>query len=346
MTVPGMNAYATAKWGQRAILRTLQQETLHDKGVHVCIVSPGSINTPIYDQAANYTGRAPRPPWPVLDPALVAEVICGLADRPRRHVSVPVGPTNPLIVAGFRLLAPVYDLLVGPLFSLAGLTRRKTEDSVGNVQQPRPSAEVSTVAGPASKTAPPSGDHDDAMGRHSEVPTDLRHALRENQFVVYYQPKLDLQRGVVTSVEALVRWQHPVHGLLSPDNFIPPGSRQVGAVDGHAAELGRHSVDASTSDVLSLLWDWRVVPVGGTLAIMSNLRPACLMSWANDPLRDQRQFTHAAPVGAGTALCGRPIAHQAQRWPVDGAVWPARFARCPRCAQIAAGHRPASAVRP
>lgn len=141
VTVPGMGAYATAKWGQRAILRTLQQETLHDKGVHVCIVSPGSINTPIYDQAANYTGRAPRPPWPVLDPAQVAEVICGLADRPRRHVSVPVGPTNPLIVAGFRLLAPVYDLLVGPLFSLAALTAQTT-DSPGNVQQPRPEGEA------------------------------------------------------------------------------------------------------------------------------------------------------------------------------------------------------------
>ena len=58
VTVPQMGAYATSKWGQRAVLRTLQQETRDVPGVHVCIVSPGSINTPIYYQAANYTGRA------------------------------------------------------------------------------------------------------------------------------------------------------------------------------------------------------------------------------------------------------------------------------------------------
>ncbi|WP_218920469.1 SDR family NAD(P)-dependent oxidoreductase [Lentzea guizhouensis] len=66
ITVPHMGAYATAKWGQRAVLRTMQQETRDEPGVHVCIVGPGSINTPVYDQAANHTGRATRPP--VLSP--------------------------------------------------------------------------------------------------------------------------------------------------------------------------------------------------------------------------------------------------------------------------------------
>ena len=48
VTVPQMGAYATAKWAQRGLLRTLQQETRDEPGLHVCIVSPGSINTPIY----------------------------------------------------------------------------------------------------------------------------------------------------------------------------------------------------------------------------------------------------------------------------------------------------------
>lgn len=136
VTVPQMGAYATSKWGQRALLRTLQQETQDEPAVHVCIVSPGSINTPIYYQAANYTGRGPRPPWPVVSPERVAEQIARLADRPRRAVSVPVGPTNPIIVAGFRLLPLVYDRLVGPLFRVAALTRKRTPSTPGNVQQP------------------------------------------------------------------------------------------------------------------------------------------------------------------------------------------------------------------
>ncbi|WP_410672193.1 SDR family NAD(P)-dependent oxidoreductase [Amycolatopsis sp. cmx-4-68] len=141
VTVPRMGAYATSKWGQRAVLRTLQQETRDEPGVAVCIVSPGSINTPIYYQAANYTGRAVRPPWPVLAPERVATVITQLADRPRRHVSVPVGPGNPLIIAGFRLLPRVYDRLVGPLFQLAALTRGRWPPTPGTVHRPAPARE-------------------------------------------------------------------------------------------------------------------------------------------------------------------------------------------------------------
>ncbi|RJQ76619.1 SDR family NAD(P)-dependent oxidoreductase [Pseudonocardiaceae bacterium YIM PH 21723] len=141
VTVPQMGAYAASKWGQRAILRTLQQENRDKPGVHVCIVSPGSINTPIYYQGANYTGQATRPPSPVLSPERVATQIVRLADRPRAHVSVPVGPGNPLVIAGFRLLPFVYDRLVGVLFRLAALTRTTVPPTPGNVHRPIPDQE-------------------------------------------------------------------------------------------------------------------------------------------------------------------------------------------------------------
>jgi diguanylate cyclase (GGDEF)-like protein len=51
--------------------------------------------------------------------------------------------------------------------------------------------------------------------------SELRHAIDENQLLLHYQPKAALSDGRIVSVEALVRWQHPVHGLLSPDRFIP-----------------------------------------------------------------------------------------------------------------------------
>ncbi len=50
---------------------------------------------------------------------------------------------------------------------------------------------------------------------------DLHRAIAEDELVVHYQPKADLRGGRVRSVEALVRWQHPEHGLIPPDEFIP-----------------------------------------------------------------------------------------------------------------------------
>ena len=141
VTVPNMGAYATAKWGQRAVARTLQQEVRGERDVHVCIVSPGSTNTPIYRQAANYTGKAARPPVPVLQPERTAHAIVGLIDRPRNHVSIPVGPPNPLVVTGYRFLPFVYDTLVGPLFRLAALTRTPQQATAGNVHDPVPNRE-------------------------------------------------------------------------------------------------------------------------------------------------------------------------------------------------------------
>lgn len=141
ITVPNMGAYATAKWGQLAIARTLQQEVRDQPGVHVCVVSPGSTNTPIYRQAANYTGKAARPPFPVLQPERTAAAIVDLTGRPRNHVSIPVGPPNPIIIAGYRLLPPLFDALVGPLFKLAALTGTKQPATEGNVLAPAPAKE-------------------------------------------------------------------------------------------------------------------------------------------------------------------------------------------------------------
>jgi diguanylate cyclase (GGDEF)-like protein len=50
---------------------------------------------------------------------------------------------------------------------------------------------------------------------------ELRRAIDHNELALYYQPKLSLASGQVTCVEALVRWDHPRHGMLGPDVFVP-----------------------------------------------------------------------------------------------------------------------------
>jgi diguanylate cyclase (GGDEF)-like protein len=49
----------------------------------------------------------------------------------------------------------------------------------------------------------------------------LRKALSNNEFILHYQPKVDVQKGIITGVEALIRWEHPKEGLVYPDAFIP-----------------------------------------------------------------------------------------------------------------------------
>lgn len=50
---------------------------------------------------------------------------------------------------------------------------------------------------------------------------DLHQALKENQFVLYYQPIVDLGKNTISKAESLIRWHHPDHGMISPADFIP-----------------------------------------------------------------------------------------------------------------------------
>ena len=50
---------------------------------------------------------------------------------------------------------------------------------------------------------------------------ELKKAIDQNELVVYYQPQIQLKSGRLIGAEALVRWQHPEHGLVFPDSFIP-----------------------------------------------------------------------------------------------------------------------------
>lgn len=65
--------------------------------------------------------------------------------------------------------------------------------------------------------------------RQLRIVNDLRSALQNNEVYLHFQPKISLPDGEVCGVEALVRWEHPELGPLSPDEFIP-GAEQAGTI--------------------------------------------------------------------------------------------------------------------
>ena len=72
---------------------------------------------------------------------------------------------------------------------------------------------------------------------------ELRRAIAEDQLSVYVQPKVSIRSGRVSGVEALVRWEHPRHGLLAPAAFIPVAER-AGLIQPLTTAVLRHAVAA------------------------------------------------------------------------------------------------------
>lgn len=81
------------------------------------------------------------------------------------------------------------------------------------------------------------------MGRESR----LRRAIENNEFVLHYQPKVDLKTGQITSVEALARWENPQQGLLSPMSFIA-----LAEETGLIVHLGKQLLEIAGRDWMTL----------------------------------------------------------------------------------------------
>ncbi len=86
--------------------------------------------------------------------------------------------------------------------------------------------------------------HDRHVRVHHETRGRIRQALRDREFVLYYQPKVNMRTGVVIGAEALIRWQHPERGLLSPAEFLP-------AIEDHplAIAVGEWVIDTALAQM-------------------------------------------------------------------------------------------------
>ncbi len=106
--------------------------------------------------------------------------------------------------------------------------------------------------------------HDESVARLT-LEHELRQALDGGELRVHYQPIVDLESMVVTSVEALVRWQHPERGLLPPAAFLAAAD-EAGVID----QLGRWVLDHAVRQAAS--WEERLGP-RGVVDLTVNLSP-------------------------------------------------------------------------
>jgi diguanylate cyclase (GGDEF)-like protein/PAS domain S-box-containing protein len=85
---------------------------------------------------------------------------------------------------------------------------------------------------------------DNAIDIQQQKIDDVHAALERHEFVLYYQPKVNMNTGEVIGVEALIRWQHPNRGLVSPLDFLP-------VIEGHAIslELGEWVIETALSQI-------------------------------------------------------------------------------------------------
>lgn len=143
-----------------------------------------------------------------------------------------------LPLAGSEDAARVADKILKalePPFVIEGLPVM-VEASIGLALYPDHGANAESLmqrADVAMYTAKPTGSGyiiydakiDQYSPRRLALMAELRQAIEGDRLFLHYQPKIDLKTRRIIGVEALVRWQHPQHGLISPDQFIAPAEK-------------------------------------------------------------------------------------------------------------------------
>jgi len=150
---PYTSAYVMNKFAIRGLAGCLRMELNLDQApnIHVCTVMPATIDTPLFNHAANYTGRQPKAMNPVYSAEHVAEAIVGLVERPQREIIV--GQAGYLMVAQNSLAPDLYERTMAQQVDSDHLKDQPAAATAGNLFEPVP--DYPTVSGGWQHTGEP-----------------------------------------------------------------------------------------------------------------------------------------------------------------------------------------------
>jgi short-subunit dehydrogenase len=131
---PWVPLYVMSKFAVRGLSMSLHHASRAWPGVRVCVVMPGPIDTPIFERAANHTGRRLRAIPPAISPERIAAAIVSCARRPRAQV--PVGFTSRVILLGLRVVPRLTEWSVATYSGTLLLAGDEAATTAGAVIEP------------------------------------------------------------------------------------------------------------------------------------------------------------------------------------------------------------------
>jgi diguanylate cyclase (GGDEF)-like protein/PAS domain S-box-containing protein len=200
----------------------------HDRGDQLLVAIAEALRGTLTDTqtAARFDGDA----FAVVAPAITSasqalEVIDRLRDRLAAGLTAGPDLYRPTISAGI-VLAKSGDTAITALRDAETAMYRAKEQGRDRIEWFDPSLHAKVIA-------------------TFQLERDLREAIDNDQLSLVFQPVLDLETNQTTSCEALVRWQHPVRGMLSPDEFIPV-AEETGLIIPLGRWVLRHALETAT----------------------------------------------------------------------------------------------------
>lgn len=134
ITSPLVSPYVVSKHGVRALSECLHHELVDEPDIHVATILPAAVDTPIFENAGNYTGKRLRPVWPIFNPQYVADGIVACSQNPKREVTY--GRMGRALEVLYALAPPVYRRVAASLFMGGTVADEAAEERAGTVMEP------------------------------------------------------------------------------------------------------------------------------------------------------------------------------------------------------------------
>lgn len=136
VTTPLVSPYVVSKHAVRALGECLNSELVDEPDIHVATILPAAVDSPIFENSGNYSGKRLRPVWPIFNPRYVADGIVACAGSPKREVVY--GRAGRALELLYTIFPWLYRRVAPAMFMRGTFIDEPEDDSAGSVLTPRP----------------------------------------------------------------------------------------------------------------------------------------------------------------------------------------------------------------